>query len=73
MPNRIAAVAVALAAPLALPPAAAAQPARAVPVRVALTIAGQGAESRGTGVRYYRSQATLAGKPARQWTATPLG
>jgi hypothetical protein len=77
MPNRTPrAAVVGAAAALALAPAAGAQPARgaagsrAVPVRVALTIAGQPAESRGTGVCYYRPQSTLGGKPARQWTVS---
>lgn len=43
---------------------------RTVPVRVALTIAGQPAESRGVGICYHRPDFALHGKPARQWSVS---
>ena len=43
---------------------------RTVPVHVALTVAGQPAESRGEGICYHRPDFALHGKPARQWSVS---
>ncbi len=45
-----------------------APPSRAVPVHVALTVAGKPVESRGDGVCYHRPRFALHGMAARQWT-----
>ena len=47
-----------------------APPSRAVPVRVALTVGGRAAESRGTGVCYHRPDLVHEGQPARQWSVS---
>lgn len=74
---RAAVAALSVALPLALPVAPrglgaqyqrSAQPSRAVPVRVALTIAGQPTESRGDGVCYHRPNFAVHGLAAQQWS-----